>query len=93
MSTNAYWFFLSLRSFANKDSDFDVSEELSNADSLSDDQDDSDFDEEEVKKKTRGRGRGKSTSSPAKPSVKPRASVTGWVHRYLYFCSSFCFPR
>jgi len=50
---------------------------LSTADSLSDEGDDSDFDEAEVKKESKGRGHGKSTSSPAKPGVKPRTSVTG----------------
>lgn len=64
-------------SLNDKDSDFELSEELSNADNESDDQDDSDFDETEVKKKSKGRGRGKSTGSPARPGVKPRASVTG----------------
>lgn len=64
-------------SLNDKDSDFELSEEFSNADNESDDQDDSDFDETEVKKKSKGRGRGKSTSSPARPGVKPRASVTG----------------
>lgn len=59
-----------------EDSDLELSEELSNADSLSDEGDDSDFDEAEVKKESKGRGRGKSTTSPAKPGVKPRTSVT-----------------
>jgi len=64
---------------SNKDSDFELSEELSNEDSLSEG-DDSDYDEEtELRKTKKTRGRGKSTtSSPAKPSVKPRTSVTGW---------------
>ena len=71
-------FFLFLfKSLNNKDSDFELSEELSDADNESDDQDDSDFNETEVKKKSKGRGRGKSTSSPARPGVKPRTSVTG----------------
>ena len=60
-----------------KDSDFEFSEELSNADSLSDDREDSDFDEAKGKTTLKGRGRGKSTGSPAKPTVKPRTSVTG----------------
>ena len=75
----AYFFFLFLpfNSLNNKDSDFELSEELSDADNESDDQDDSDFNETEVKKKSKGRGHGKSTSSPARPGVKPRTSVTG----------------
>ena len=77
MSTNSYCVSFILHSLINKDSDFELSEELSNGDSLSDDQNDSDFDEAEAKKKTKGRGRGKSTSSPGRPSVKPRTSVTG----------------
>ncbi|CAH3188567.1 unnamed protein product [Porites lobata] len=60
----------------NQDGDFELSEELSDADNESDDQDDSDFNETEVKKKSKGRGRGKSTSSPARAGVKPRTSVT-----------------
>ena len=71
-------FFLFLfKSLNNKDGDFELSEELSDADNESDDQDDSDFNETEVKKKSKGRGRGKSTSSPARAGVKPRTSVTG----------------
>ena len=71
-------FFLFLfKSLNNKDCDFELSEELSDADNESDDQDDSDFNETEVKKKSKGRGRGKSTSSPARAGVKPRTSVTG----------------
>lgn len=64
---------------SNKESDFELSEELSNEDSHSEG-DDSDYDEEaELKKTKKTRGCGKSTtSSHAKPSVKPRTSVTGW---------------
>ena len=52
---------------------------MSNEESASEG-DDSDFDEEtELKKTNKGKGRGKSAvSSPAKPSIKPRTSVTGW---------------
>ena len=58
---------------------------MSNAGSLTDDGDDSDFDEAEAKKKIKGRGRGKSNSSPTKPGVKPRTSVTGLVISYLAY--------
>ena len=77
MCTNSYCFSFIFHSFNNKESDFELSEELSNGGSLSDDQNDSDFDEADEKKKSKGRGRGKSVSSPGKPSVKPRTSVTG----------------
>lgn len=52
---------------------------MSNEESVSEG-DDSDFDEEtELKKTNKGKGGGKSAvSSPAKPSIKPRTSVTGW---------------
>ena len=76
-SSISYCISFCLHLLNNKDSDFDLSEELSNVDSVSDDQDDSDFGEAEVKKKAKGRGRGKTTSSPTKSSVKPRTSVTG----------------
>ena len=70
--------FFSLCILLDKDSDFELSEELSNEDSVSEG-DDSDFDgETELKKTKKAKGRGKSTtSSPAKPNVKPRTSVTG----------------
>lgn len=59
------------------DSDFEHSEELSNEESVSE-CDDSDFDEEtELKKTKKGKGQGRSAaSSPAKPTIKPRTSVT-----------------
>ena len=58
---------------------------MSNAGSFSDLGDDSDFDEARAKKRVKGRGRGKSTSSPTKPGVKPRTSVTGLVISYLAY--------
>ena len=50
-SSISYCISFCLHLLNNKDSDFDLSEELSNVDSVSDDQDDSDFGEAEVKKK------------------------------------------
>ena len=87
--------FFSLCILLDKDSDFELSEEISNEDSVSEG-DDSDFDGETELKKTRGRGKS-TTSSPAKPSVKPRTSVTGEqinqnsysIFATLHYCCAF----
>jgi len=84
-------FFFSLCTLWNKDSDFELSEDLSNEDSLSEG-DDSDFDQEtELKETKKAKGCGKSTtSSPAKPNVKPRTSVTGWQLYLILTASHYC---